>query len=115
MKSASRKAKGRELQKWVSSRIRDLFNLSENDVTSRPMGSQGRDIMMSDLAFSKLPNSFECKNTKSFPSLAALEQSKENSGDYLASVCWKPPGKGYEKTIIYMYLEDYLIDRAKKI
>ena len=111
----SRKAKGRLLQQHVCKRIREFLRLSENDVVSRPMGSSGRDIMMSDLAFSKLPVAIECKNTKEFPSIAALEQSKANADSYLAAVCWKPPGKGYEKTIIYMYLEDYLEDRSKNI
>jgi hypothetical protein len=53
MQTASAKAKGREGQKEVVSKILATFftTLTERDVYSRPMGSQGEDLMMSPEAF----------------------------------------------------------------
>ena len=108
MKTSSAKGKGRKLQQHVALKIREKFDLPEDDVVSRPMGSSGEDIMMSDRARKTLPLSIECKNTKSFPSLAALRQSDHNSGEHTPAACWKPHGKSYEDTIIYMTLNEFL-------
>ncbi len=108
MKPQSAKSKGRDLQKHVAQKIREKFDLPEDDVVSRPMGSGGEDIMMSKRARDVLPLSIECKNTKSFPSLAALRQSEHNSKDHAPAACWKPPRKSYEDTIIYMTLNEFL-------
>jgi hypothetical protein len=109
MKTSSAKAKGRELQKHVAKEIREKFDLPDTDVVSRPMGSSGVDIMMSEKALAMLPVSIECKNTKKFPSLSALEQSENNCYDAtVPAASWKPPGKGYDDTIIYMKLSDFL-------
>lgn len=109
MKTASCKSKGRELQKFVALKIREVFGLPEEDVVSRPMGSPGVDIMMSNSALKLLPLSIECKNTKTFPSLEALVQSKFNTKPSQTScVVWKPPRKGMENAIIYLNLEDFL-------
>ena len=109
VKTSSCKAKGRALQTHVAKQIRERFNLPETDCCSRPMGSPGVDIMMSEKAIKCLPLSIECKNTKTFPSLGALEQSKENAlFGTVAAVCWKPPGKGPSKTIIYFDLDTFL-------
>jgi len=72
------------------------------------MGSGGEDIMLSPAARKKLPVSLECKNTKEFPALSALRQAKANSKCYSPVVCWKPPRKGYDDTLIYMKLDDFL-------
>lgn len=64
--------------------------------------------MMSPAARKKFPFSIECKNTKTFPSLAALRQAEHNSKGYNPAVCWKPPGKGFDDTIIYMKLDSFL-------
>ena len=131
VKTSSCKSKGRALQKHVASEIQDVFDLPETDVVSRPMGSSGEDIMMSNAAYDLLPLALEVKNTKTFPSLAALRQAKEHaknikipprhegepgwedyitySPDYIkGAVCWKPPGKGYDETIIYFNLREFL-------
>ena len=110
MKTASAKSKGRELQKFVSRKIREVFQLNEEDVVSRPMGSPGCDIMMSTLALSKLPLSIECKNTKTFPSLSALDQAFANTNGkaLMPAAVWKPPGKAMDKSIVYMNIEHFL-------
>jgi len=108
MRPSSAKSKGRKLQQYVAARIQSVFGLPETDAVSRPMGSGGRDIMLSAKALTELPVSIECKNTKVFPGLAALEQSAYNAGPYLPVVAWKPPGKGMEKTMVYLDLEAFL-------
>ena len=108
MKTSSCKNKGRKLQQYVSQIIREVFDLPEDDVVSRPLGSPGEDLMMSDRARKVLPLSFECKNTKKFPSLAALDQARENARGHQSCVTWKPPGKSMEDTIIYFNLREFL-------
>lgn len=108
MKPSSAKSKGRKLQQYVAARIQSVFGLPETDSVSRPMGSGGRDIMLSDRALQLLPISWECKNTKVFPGLPALEQSQYNAGPYLPVVAWKPPGKGMERTLVYMDFDMFL-------
>ena len=41
MKTSSAKAKGRNLQKWVVSKLIEHLQLDEEDLESRPMGSTG--------------------------------------------------------------------------
>lgn len=116
MRPSSAKAKGRELQKRVAEMIREWGDLPEEDVVSRPMGSGGEDLMMSNAARRKFPISLECKNTKSFPSLAALRQSDYNKPESLVSaVAWHAPRSAYADTIVYLRLADLLqlIDRIR--
>lgn len=96
------------LQKYAAKFLTDLFGLGEGDIESRPMGSSGIDLMFSPLARKLYPFSIESKNTKAFPSLAALEQSKYNAKDKtIPAVIWKPPGKGMDKSIIYFNFEEF--------
>ena len=123
MKTSSAKSKGRELQKYVVRVINKVFKdkFECGDVVSRPMGSSGVDIMMSPNARKNLPLSIECKNTKSFPSLSALAQSRANSyNKTLAAVVWKPFGKSMDESIIYFNTEDFIswikeLQNAKKV
>lgn len=77
MKTSSKKAKGRSLQKYVCATILKYWpQIPILDVTSRAMGSQGSDVVMSDFAKSLVPFKFECKNQESFKSIYdAYEQS----------------------------------------
>ena len=109
MKTQSAKAKGRKLQQMVAETILEVFPfLHEDDVVSRPMGSGGEDIMLSRKAREWCPFSFECKNTKTFPSTKALDQARANRKGHLANVCWKPPRKGKDDVIIYFNLKEFL-------
>lgn len=114
MKTQSAKSKGRKLQQHTARVIREIFILPEDDVVSRPLGSPGEDLLMSDRARKVLPLSFECKNTKKFPSLAALDQAKENARGHQRCVVWKPPGKGMEDAIIYFNLREFLEFHRKR-
>lgn len=109
MKTASAKAKGRKLQQYVANLIQKAFNLQDGDVESHPMGSAGVDIRLSAVARTVFPVSVECKNTKTFPSLGALKQSRENKfPDTVPAVVWKPPGKNSSESIIYFNLVEFL-------
>ena len=111
MKTSSAKAKGRKLQQMVVKTILEVNpSLHEDDVVSRPMGSGGEDIMLSENARSWVPFSFECKNTRAFPGLPALRQAEANSKRRgLPIVCWKPAGKGKDDVIAYFNLKDFLV------
>ncbi len=109
MKTSSAKSKGRILQQWIRDMISIIFKLEEGDIESRPMGSGGVDLMMSPKARRCFPFSIESKNTKKFPSLSALRQSRANLYEgTLPCVIWKPPGKGPEHAIIYMNAKEFM-------
>ena len=46
MKTSSAKAKGRNLQKWVVQKLVEHLSADQEDIESRPMGSQGEDIIL---------------------------------------------------------------------
>ena len=89
MKTASCKAKGRELQILIGKRIAELLNLEfgkDEDVSSRGMGQSGTDICLSPLAKNIFPFAIECKNHNKWNVPAAIRQAKANcdeSSDWL--------------------------------
>ena len=46
MKTSSAKAKGRKLQQWFANVLVETLGLDSEDLESRPMGSQGEDIIL---------------------------------------------------------------------
>ena len=82
MKPKSAKAKGRILQKWFRELIIQQLGLDEEDLESRPMGSQGEDIIMGKQSREKFPYSIECKNQESVNVWKAYKQAEENSKNY---------------------------------
>jgi hypothetical protein len=110
IKTSSAKAKGRNFQKYVVSRILKHFPwLGEGDVESRSMGSGGVDIMMSPLGRRSLPLSIECKKTKKTPSRQELDQARHNAyGTTAPCVVWCPHGSGPQKAMIMFDLEDFI-------
>jgi len=108
MKTSSAKNKGRILQQYICKFLTELFVWGEGDAESRSMGSAGIDVMLSPEARADFPFSIESKNTKSFPSLAALNQAVYNvKTGTLPGVVWKPPGKGMNQSIIYFSFEEF--------
>ena len=108
IKTSSAKAKGRKLQSWAANIIRYIFRFEDGDVESRAMGSPGVDIMLSAYARKKFPISIECKNTKEFPHLLALAQSRHNHyNKTIAAVLWHPPRKYMDESIIYFNFKDF--------
>ena len=62
MKTSSAKAKGRNLQKWVVQKLVEHLSADQEDIESRPMGSQGEDVIMGKQTRQIFPYSIECKN-----------------------------------------------------
>ena len=82
MKTQSAKAKGRKLQQWFTRLLVDVLSLDEDDLESRPMGSQGEDIIMGKQSRDRFPYSTECKNQERVNVWQSYEQAKENCKGY---------------------------------
>jgi len=82
MKTQSAKAKGRKLQQWFTKLLIDVLGMDEEDMESRPMGSQGEDIIMGKLSRNLFPYSIECKNQESVNVWKAYAQATENCKGY---------------------------------
>lgn len=80
--TASRKAKGRKLQQWFVGILIEKLRLSYNDVESRPMSSQGEDIILGDESRKKFPFSVECKNQEAVNVWKSYEQAQNNCKNY---------------------------------
>ena len=83
MKTSSAKAKGRSLQKYIRDRLLKTFEaVPIYDIASRPMGSQGSDLIMSAVAKKYFPYKIECKNQEAFANVyKAFEQAKSQKED----------------------------------
>lgn len=82
MKPKSAKAKGRILQKWFTKLLVDVLELDDEDMESRPMGSQGEDIIIGKQSRNKFPYSIECKNQEAVNVWKAYAQAEENCKGY---------------------------------
>lgn len=109
MKTSSAKAKGRKLATHTRDRILEWFKeLESDDVRITPSGVQGEDLQLSPKAKNLIKVAWEAKNTKAFPGLKALEQSKKNAGDRIPVVVYHFPRSLYEDSVVYLSLEDFL-------
>lgn len=79
MKPSSAKAKGRLLQKWFVDLLIRKLQLNPLDLESRPMGSQGEDVIMGVESRSKFPLSIECKNQEAINVWKSYEQATTNT------------------------------------
>lgn len=82
MKTSSAKAKGRKLQQWFANLLVETLGADEEDIESRPMGSQGEDIIMGKQTRQIFPYSVECKNQEAVNVWKAYEQATENCKGY---------------------------------
>lgn len=113
MKTSSAKAKGRNLQKLVVSKVLEAFpELEPDDVRSTPMGVTGADVQLSPLAQSTLGVQFECKarNVKTFPVYDYYEQAKEH-GKHEPVVVLKGDRKKPLAVVDLEFLLELLVDR----
>jgi hypothetical protein len=77
---SSAKSKGRSLQKYIVQKILSFFpSLTTNDVSSRSMGAQGVDVLLSESAISKFPYSIEAKCQEALNIWSAIKQTEENT------------------------------------
>lgn len=80
MKTSSCKQKGRLLQQKVRDKILEKFpTLEADDVTSRSMGAQGTDILLSPKAQRLFGYDVECKNVEKLNIWEALKQCEGNA------------------------------------
>jgi len=83
MKTQSKKAKGRNLQKYVRDLILKTFpKLEPDDVKSTSMGAGGEDVQLSPAARKLFPYSVECKSLKAIAVYKYYEQAQANAGKY---------------------------------
>ena len=105
MKTSSAKAKGRKLQQWFANLLVEKLNLDEEDIESRPMGSQGEDIILGKQSRQIFPYSVECKNQEKVNVWAAYEQSTANCGKYEPVVVIK---KNHKKPLVVVDAEYFV-------
>jgi hypothetical protein len=81
---ASRKAKGRRLQKEIAEYISKTINIpaqKDGDIESRPMGQAGRDVILRGKAKEMfIFHGIECKARESLNIWQALAQAEEHGG-----------------------------------
>ena len=82
VRPSSAKAKGRKLQQWFATKLVEILGLDPEDLESRPMGSQGEDIIMGKQSRNIFPYSIECKNQEAVNVWKAYEQAESNCGKY---------------------------------
>ncbi len=82
MKTSSAKQKGRTLQQWFATVLVEGLGLDREDLESRPMGSQGEDIILGKQSRELFPYSVECKNQEAVNVWKAYEQASENCKGY---------------------------------
>ena len=82
MKASSAKAKGRKLQQWFTNLLIDKLDLDKEDLESRPMGSQGEDIILGKQSRDKFPYSIECKNQEAVNIWKSYQQAEDNCKGY---------------------------------
>ena len=105
MKTSSAKAKGRKLQQWFANLLVEKLNLDEEDIESRPMGSQGEDVIMGKQTRNIFPYSVECKNQEAVNVWKAYEQATENCKGYEPLVVIK---RNRSKPLVVMDAEAFV-------
>jgi hypothetical protein len=114
---ASRKAKGRRLQKLVADKIGELLNLKvgkDEMIAPREMGQSGTDVRLIGPAKELFPFSVECKNqeTWSLPAWIKQAQSNQEKNTNWLLVCQKnhmKPVVVMDMNIFFEIFENLLI------
>lgn len=78
---ASRKAKGRNFQKWVAEKISKLLGIpwgTDELISSRPMGQAGTDVCLIGKAKRLFKYSIEIKHQETWSLPAWIKQAKSN-------------------------------------
>ena len=105
MKTSSAKAKGRKLQQWFANLLVEKLNLDEEDIESRPMGSQGEDIILGKQSRQIFPYSVECKNQEKVNVWEAYAQASTNCKGYEPLVVIK---RNRHKPLVLMDAEEFV-------
>lgn len=110
MKTSSAKAKGRKLQQWFRNLLVEKLELDPEDSESRPMGSQGEDIILGTESRRLFPYSVECKNQEAVNVRNAYTQAESNCGKYEPIVVIK---RNRHKPLVLVDAE-YFVELHKK-
>lgn len=105
MTPQSAKAKGRNLQKWFANKLVEILHLDPADIESRPMGSNGADIIIGVASRTKFPYNVEAKNQERLNLWAAWEQALSNQGDHKPLLVVK---RNRQKPLVVLDAEDFL-------
>ena len=105
MKTSSAKAKGRKLQQWFANVLVETLGLDSEDLESRPMGSQGEDIILGRQSRDVFPFSIECKNQEAVNVWKAYEKASENCKGYEPLVVIK---RNRHKPLVVMDAEKFV-------
>ena len=109
MTPAAAKNKGRIFQQLMVGYILDAFpQLTSKDVTSRPMGSSGEDILLSQLATDLFPWDIECKSKDAIAVYSWLEQSERTELPHIVFA-----RGNHKEPIVILYAKDFF-DRFYK-
>ena len=81
MNARSAKNKGKRLQNILRDKLIELYPSLKDDIGSQIMGMTGEDIVLTPLAKSLIPYSFECKNVEKLNVWKSFKQCKTNAGD----------------------------------
>ena len=105
---ASRKAKGRNLQKWTAKKISELLCIpcgKDELIASREMGQSGTDVRLIGEALKRFPFSIETKSQETWSMNQFIQQAKANqmdSTDWLLIV-----KKNHDKPVVVMDADSF--------
>jgi len=118
---ASAKAKGRNLQNWVASKIAEICNVSSGHsdddlIESRPMGQRGADVILRGVTREMFPYSIECKSGQTVSWLDAMRQARANQAKDQVSWVVFLKRKEFKVPVIMMDAEEFfcIYQRAMK-
>lgn len=80
MNPSSAKAKGAAYQREIRDLLVATLGLDPEDIESRPMGSNGQDLIMGVQSKKVFPFAIECKRTERLNIHAAWDQASANAG-----------------------------------
>ena len=105
MKARSAKNKGKRLQNILRDKLVELYPTLKDDIGSQIMGMTGEDIVLTPLAKTLIPYSFECKNVEKLNVWKSFEQCKSNAGDLTPILVIK---KNRQTPKVVMELDEWL-------
>ena len=105
--TASRKQKGRSFQQALMRLLLAKFpQLEPDDITSRSMGANGSDLLLSPAARKLIPYSFECKSLAKFAGHNYIEQAVPNTPAGMKPVAVVKAN--HKKPVVIIYLDDFM-------
>ena len=104
---AARKQKGRSFQQQLMRQLLAKFpQLEPDDITSRSMGANGSDLLLSPAARKLIPYDFECKSLARFVGHNYIEQAVSNCPKNVTPVAVVKAN--HKKPVVIMYLDEWI-------